>query len=105
MTEIKNIEQYADVFTEVVQHIQQKQPVMRDEVKDRGQFFLVTEENRGGHHFVHIVPREVYDEFRILQIRQPHSQLGNAVLVGKRNGKNIYVNLFGVTEEFWENLD
>ncbi len=105
MTEIKNIESYADVFTEVVQTIQQKQPSIRDEIKDRGHFFLVSEENRAGHHFVHIVPKEVFDQFRILQIRQPHSQLGNAVLVGRKNGKNVYVNLFGVTSEFWEDLD
>lgn len=97
---IKNPEILADAFSKLVQDLQLSEEDMRDDVDDRGEFYVVTEENRAGAHFVHIVPKELYDEFRVLQLKRPQDLVGSAILVGRRNGKEIYATIFGVHEFF-----
>ncbi len=97
---IKNPEILADAFTKVVQDLQFSEEDIRDDVEDKGDYFIVMEENRAGSHFVHIVPKELYDEFQVLQAKRPHDLVGSAILVGRKNGKEIYATIFGIHEFF-----
>jgi len=97
---IKNPEILADAFSKLVQDIQFSEEEIRDDVEDKGDYFIVMEENRAGSHFVHIVPKELYDEFRVLQTKRPQDLVGSAILVGRKNGKEIYATIFGIHEFF-----
>ncbi len=63
---------------------------------DKGDYYLVIEENRKSSYFVHIVPKEVYNLFKEMQGEAPNEFLGFSVLAGKHNNKNIYLSCFGV---------
>ena len=47
-------------------------------------------------YFLHIVPKEVYNLFKEMQIKAKNQFLGFSVLVGRFNDKDVRVNCFGV---------
>ncbi len=97
---IKNPEIFADAFSKVVQEFQFSNEDIRDEILDKGDYYIVTEENRAGCGFIHLVPRELFDEFRVLQIKKPQDVVGSAVLIGRKKGKEIYASIYGIHEFF-----
>jgi len=93
---IEKKETYQKIFTTIVQQVQNNTFHIVPGETEHKDYFLVTEENRMGAYFLHIVPKELYSFFKELQIKAPHQFLGFSVLAGKHNGKEVRVSCFGV---------
>ena len=91
-----NKEEYARIFSKLVKQSKNNKLKFKVGVFDKGKYYLVNEENRGGSYFIHIVPKEVYPLFCKMQKEIPHSPLGFTVLAGKLNNKEVRISRFGV---------
>lgn len=93
---VDNKEKYAMLFPEIVEYVMFKKEKFDNKIEDKGFYYLVTEEERAGSIFIHIVPKELMPLFREVQIRAPNQFLGFSVLIGRRNNKETRVSCFGI---------
>jgi hypothetical protein len=63
---------------------------------DKGSYFLVNEANRGGSSFVHIVPKELYEDFLRMQ-KSGDIFIGFSMLCGKNGNRDLRVSCFGIS--------
>ena len=91
--DIKNKERFQDLFSYYVDEVKEGRLILQTREEDKEDYSLVTEENRLGSYFVHIVPKEAYALFK----KMPTNQfLGFSVVAGKYNNKDVRVSCFGV---------
>ena len=96
--EYKHIEKekFKKLFSQLIQEVIQKKTNFEDQVEERADYYIVTEENRSGNHYVHLVPKIVYHKFRGFQINNPTKEPPQYLLCGRKGNKNIKVSCFGV---------
>ena len=95
-TRVKDIERFANLFPQVIDYILFKKKEFRDDMEDKQDYLLITEENRANCVFVHVVPKELMSLFRQMQIQSPNDFYGYSVLAGRRDGKDLRITCFGV---------
>ncbi len=95
-TRVKDIERFANLFPQVIDYILFKKRDFNDDMEDKDDYFLITEENRANCVFVHVVPKELMQLFRQMQIQSPNEFYGYSVLAGRRDNKALRVTCFGV---------
>jgi len=95
-TELKDKKKHIRAFIQLYKKIESGRFELKKEEKEKKNHFEVTEENRVGGWFVHIVPKETYSLFKQLQTLAPNSFLGFSVVAGKQDEKEIRVSCFGV---------
>lgn len=95
-TRVKDVEKYAKLFPQIIEYVLFKKEHFTDNVEDKDYYYLITEENRANSTFVHIVPKELMQLFRQVQIQAPNEFLGYSVLIGRRDNKETRVSCFGI---------
>tara|TARA_Y100000294_G_C8477022_1_gene305137 strand:+ start:110 stop:874 length:765 start_codon:yes stop_codon:yes gene_type:complete len=91
-----DVEKYANLFPQIIDYILFKKRQFKDNVKDKDDYYLITEENRDNCVFIHIVPKELMTLFRQMQIQSPNDFHGYSVLAGRRDNKDLRVTCLGV---------
>jgi len=95
-TNIKQKEKFAKIFADLVKDIRLDNYNFSANTVDKGDYFIIHEENRQNSFFISIVPKEVYPLFKEMQEKAPNQFLGFSVLCGKKQEKDIRVTCFGV---------
>ena len=65
--DVKNKEKYLKIFSDVVKEVKDGNFELDVGEEDKGDYFIIVEENRMNSYFVHVVPKEVYDLFKEMQ--------------------------------------
>lgn len=96
--EYKHIEKerFKQLFRDLVEYVIHKKSTFYDRVEEHTDHYIVTEEDRGGNHYVHLVPKVVYHKFRGFQINSPNKEPPQYILCGRKGPINIKVSCFGV---------
>ncbi len=89
-------EKFYELFLELTEYVRTKKLSFKDEVEEKSDYYVVTEEDRAGCYFVHLVPKEIYHKFRGMQIMGPNKIIGDYVICGRKNNKEIRVACFGL---------
>ncbi len=95
-TRIKDQEKYTELFPQIIEYVLFKKDNFKDNIENKDFYYLITEENRANCVFVHIVPKELMQLFRQIQIQAPNEFLGYSVLIGRRDNKETRVSCFGI---------
>lgn len=96
-TNIKEKEKFAKIFAELVNDIRSNNyNFSPNTIIDKGEYFIVNEENRQNSFFITIVPKEVYPLFKEMQEKAPNEFIGFSILCGKKQEKDIRATCFGV---------
>jgi hypothetical protein len=93
---VQNKERFQSIFQEIVNKIKRNEFNLNFREIEKEDYYLIREENRKNSCFVHIVPKEVYNLFKEMQLKAPDEFLGFSVVAGKLNNKDIRVSCFGV---------
>ncbi len=93
---IKDKERFAKIFAKLVKDIRSNNYNFPTKIIDKGEYFIVNEENRQNSFFITIVPKEAYSLFKEMQEKAPDEFLGFSVLCGKKQEKDIRVTCFGI---------
>jgi hypothetical protein len=94
--QIDNKERFQKLFSETVDKIKDNNFDLRIGEIEKEYYFIVVEENRQNSYFVNIVPKQVYNLFKKMQIEAKNDFLGFSVLAGKHKGRDVRVSCFGV---------
>ena len=90
------VERYKKLFRDTVEYVIHKKTNFEDRVEEKDEYYVVTEEDRAGCHYVHLVPGSLYHKFRGFQINSPTKEPGQYLLCGRKGGRSIKVACFGV---------
>lgn len=96
-------EKFYELFLELVEFVRTKKLSFKDDVEEKSDHFIVTEEDRGGCYFVHLVPKGLYHKFRGVQIVNPIKMIDDYVVCGRKDGKEIRVACFGMNLKVKDN--
>lgn len=96
-------DRFYKLFLELAEYVRTKKLNFKDEVEEKSDYYIVTEEDRGGCYFVHLVPKEIYHKFRGVQILNPIKIIDDYVVCGRKDGKEIRVACFGLNLEVKDN--
>ncbi len=96
--EFKRVDQerFKKIFKELISSVTYKKTSFEDRVEEKEDYYIVTEENRRGSHYVHLVPKVIYHKFRGFQIKSPNKEPPHSLLCGRKGQKEIKVACFGV---------
>ncbi len=89
-------ERFKRLFKDLIENVIPKKLSFEDKVEEKRDYYLVTEEDRAGHYYVHLVPKEVYHKFRGFQIKSPTKEPNQYALCGRKGNRNIKAACFGV---------
>ena len=94
---------YLRLFLELVEFVRTKKMDFNDSVEEKDDHYVVTEEERGGCSYVHLVPKDLFHKFRGVQINAPSKMFDDCVVCGRKNGKEIRVMCFGLNLKVKDN--
>jgi len=89
--DIKDKGYYCKIFSEVIKDIKENKFEFKEGVFEKDKYYLINESNRKDSKVVNIVPKEIFELFKELQIKAPNDFLGYTVLVNE-----IRVTGFGI---------
>lgn len=94
--EIKNKKECLDAFIKIVKEVERGKHKFVESVTDGGPYYIVSESNRQGSNFIHVVPKEAYKIFEEMRMMMPNSFLGFSMLCGKIGSKDLRVSCFAI---------
>lgn len=93
---IENKERFERLFSETVDKVRKNSFSITVGEVEKEDYYIVIEETRMDGYFVHIVPKQVYNLFKEMQLRIKNQSIGFSVVAGEYAGKNVRVSCFGV---------
>ena len=84
------------LFTSILKQIKNHDFDFTPRIEDKGNCYLIVEQNRLDSIFIHLVPHQVYPYFLVIAGSTPDAFLGFTVLVGNSNDRPVRVSCFGI---------